>query len=283
MNTMKIHEDSDVQFDDFMCGACEANDIGTSLVQSSEIPDVASGEATPPKIHPDFKDLWDKCQKEALAIKRARENAETFLGCSDKCSMGQHCVRTCRAATCKEPAFNDASKHIAMSNQSKMSLNILTLADHGSTSVMNVEDKMVWVQIPCAVDSGACAHVVPPNVFGIQNIKEAQHKGKYFGADGTPIDEFGQLTINAVLDEGSEMKTTFDVAKITRPLLSVNQITQNGHQVIFGLKDSYIKLMGSSKRIPMRAEGRLYMLDMWVKIPASLAEKSPFVRQVTQA
>ena len=158
-----------------------------------------------------------------------------------------------------------------------MSLNILTFAGQGNSSVLNVEDKMVWVQIPCAVDSGACAHVAPPNVFGLLSITEAQHKGKYFGADGSPI------TVNAVLGEGSEMKTTFDIAKITRPLLSVNQISQNGHQVIFGKSESYIKLQGSNKRVPLRAEGRLYMLDMWCKIPASIAEKSPSVRQVSQA
>ena len=192
-------------------------------------------------------------------------------------------MRTCRAATFKVPAFSDVSEHIAVGTQSKMSLNILTFADQGNSSVLNVEDKMVWVQIPCAVDSGACAHVAPPNVFGLLSITEAQHKGKYFGADGSPIDEYGQLTVNAVLGEGSEMKTTFDIAKITRPLLSVNQISQNGHQVIFGKSESYIKLQGSNKRVPLRAEGRLYMLDMWVKIPASIAEKSPFVRQVSQA
>ena len=79
------------------------------------------------------------------------------------------------------------------------------------------------------------------------------------------------------------MKTTFDVASITRPLRSVNKILENGHQVIFGKNESYIKPKGSNKRIPLRAEGRLYMLDMWVKIPASVAENSPFVRQVSQA
>ena len=70
-----------------------------------------------------------------------------------------------------------------MSNQNKMSINMLTLADPGDFSVMNVEDKMVWACAPCAVDSGACAHVAPPHVFGIQDTKTASQKGTYFGAD----------------------------------------------------------------------------------------------------
>ena len=59
-------------------------------------------------------------------------------------------------------------------------------------------------------------------------------KGKYFAADGSPIDELGQLTVNAVLEGGLELQTSFDIAKITRPLLSVSQMTMNGHQVVFG-------------------------------------------------
>ena len=89
--------------------------------------------------------------------------------------------------------------------------------------------------------------------------------------------------MNAALEGGTEMKTTFDVASITRPLLSANQILENGHRVIFGKNESYIKPQGTNRRIPLRAKGRLYMLDMRIKIPASVAEKSPFVRQVSQA
>ena len=117
------------------------------------------------------------------------------------------------------------------------------------------------------------SHIRPKNVY----------KGKYFGADGSPIDEYGQLPANAILGEGAEMKTTFDIAKITRPLLSINQISENGDQVIFGKAESYINIHGSQKKIPLGAEGRLYMLDMWIKAPSSVAEQSPFVRQVSQA
>lgn len=127
---------------------------------------------------------------------------------------------------------------------------------------------------------GACAHVAPPNVFSVQNLQAARHKGTYYGADGTPIDEYGQLTINAILNGGAEMNTTFDVARITRPLLSVHQITQNSHQVNVGKNGAHIKL-SNGRKVALRAEGRLYMLDMWIKLPQKLAESSPFVRQVS--
>ena len=146
---------------------------------------------------------------------------------------------------------------------------------------MNLDVACTWVQIPCAVDSGACAHVALPGVFGNLSPQDKITKGKYFAADGSPIDELGHQTINAVLEGGTELQTSFDIAKITRPLLSVSQMTMNGHHVVFGKDHSYLQLNGSGRRIPLRAEGRLYMLDMWVKVPLDIARSSPFIRQVS--
>ena len=74
------------------------------------------------------------------------------------------------------------------------------------------------------MDSGACARVSPRGIFGKMPDGYVPKKGKYFGADGKSIDELGQMSANALLDEGTEMQTSFDIAKISRPLLSVNQM-----------------------------------------------------------
>ena len=120
--------------------------------------------------------------------------------------------------------------------------------------------------------------MTPANIFAIlSGITGLQPK--YYAADGSPIQNLAECSINAVLEDGTEFKTKFDVAKITRPLLSAHQIVQNGHQLIFGKSQSYLQLQGG-KRIPLRQEGKLYMLDMWAQIPEELAKSSPFVRQV---
>ena len=157
-------------------------------------------------------------------------------------------------------------------------INLLTAIPSTSTEVNAVNQKLVWAQIPCAVDSGACAHVAPANIFAILSGMEGLQP-KYYAADGSPIQNLGECAINAVLEDGTEFNTKFDVAKITRPLLSVHQMVQNGHQLIFGKNQSYLQLQGG-KRIPLRQEGKLYMLDMWCQIPEELAKSSPFVRQV---
>ena len=65
---------------------------------------------------------------------------------------------------------------------------------------MNVDVGYTWVQIPCAVDSGSCAHIAQPGIFSAMVAPEKVTKGQYFAADGSPIDEPGPMTIHAVLD-----------------------------------------------------------------------------------
>ena len=106
------------------------------------------------------------------------------------------------------------------------------------------------------MDSGACANASPPDIFGGKSTG-APTKSTSVAADSSPIEELGQRSINAMLGEGTKIKTIFDIAKITRPLLSVNQITKTGHSVVFGKHESYIQLAGTRHRIQLRAEGKL--------------------------
>ena len=45
-------------------------------------------------------------------------------------------------------------------------INIITAAED-SEKVPNVDQGLVWVQVPCAVDSGACANVSPGGIFAV--------------------------------------------------------------------------------------------------------------------
>ena len=95
---------------------------------------------------------------------------------------------------------------------------------------MNIESGLVWMQVPCAVDSGAFAHVAPPNLFARLAPKTLIKKPKFFGADGSATEHVGECPVKAVLDDNTRMNTLFNIAKTSRPLLSVTQMTNNGHQ-----------------------------------------------------
>ena len=164
-------------------------------------------------------------------------------------------------------------------------VNLITPITPGQPTdeLLKVGDEMVWVQVPCAVDSGACANVAPDGVFTLASATTPKLDPKYFGADGTPIVNLGSLIAEGISEEGTELKIDFDLAKVTRPLLSVFKMTEAGHRVQFNEHGRSIRVKGSNRRIKLRQEGRLFMLDLWCRVPAKLAETSPFIRQVAKA
>ena len=135
------------------------------------------------------------------------------------------------------------------------------------------------MHIPCTVDSGACAHITLADLSAILTPKGLRLLPKYYAADGSEVENLGECSINAVLEDGTELSTSCDVAEITRPWMSVHQMVKSGHQVVFGKKHSGLRLKGGT-RVPLRHEGRFCMLDMWVKVPMETAKSLPFVRQV---
>ena len=94
---------------------------------------------------------------------------------------------------------------------------------------------------------------------------------KFFGADGCPLENLGDFVAQGTSEEGIEMKIDFDIAKVTRPLLSVHKMTSNGHRVIFHDAGGYIQVKGTNTKVNLRQGGRLFMLDLYVNSPQEVA------------
>ena len=56
----------------------------------------------------------------------------------------------------------------------------------------------------------------------------------YGGATGHKVPIMGEQQILGVLPGGTERAMTWQVAEVTRPLLSVGKMCDAGHQVLFG-------------------------------------------------
>lgn len=119
--------------------------------------------------------------------------------------------------------------------------------------------------------------ISPPDIYA------PKPKPKCFAAYGSPIAHLGSLAAKGVSDEGTALKTDVDVGKVTRPLLSAFKMTSAEHKVRFEEHEGSIKIKGSSRKIKLKQEGWLYMLDLWRKVPAKLVASSPFIRQVAKA
>ena len=154
-------------------------------------------------------------------------------------------------------------------------------APPGKSAVLNTDD-MIWAKHAIASDSGCVRHVTPKSIFHTQvHPTERSRSGhKYHGANNSPIDNHGGQQVKGETDEGVHLSMNFDVADVSRPLLSITEIIQKKrHRVVYDYPNSYIEDKTTGRKVNLRFEDNLYFLDVWVQIPKALAQ-SPFVRQV---
>ena len=94
-----------------------------------------------------------------------------------------------------------------------------------------------WVKIRAVVDSGAGQSVGPRSLADPSKIKPSagSKAGQCFtSASGDSLPNEGELVLAAVSEDGRSMQATFQVADITRPLLSVSKICEKGHMLCLG-------------------------------------------------
>ena len=89
----------------------------------------------------------------------------------------------------------------------------------------------------------------------------------YSGAapNGRPLTNDGEKELLMVTDEGVTLGTCWQTVEVSRPLLSVRQITQQGNRVIFGAYGGEIQNLRTGKCLPFGLEGGVYAMDLWIK------------------
>ena len=145
--------------------------------------------------------------------------------------------------------------------------------------------------IQMVLDSGACAHVMDREEAPGYKVHESQgsRRGKHFqAANGARIENEGEvdLRMEASGEDGSSrgVRTTFQVAAVKRPLMSVGRMCDKGNIVVF-TKDGAEVLSAkdgerllSQQRNPVcrfARSGGLYVADMKLKSPAPFTRQAP--------
>ena len=94
-----------------------------------------------------------------------------------------------------------------------------------------------WHQIEVVLDSGAADSVCPKDMclqLGIED-SEASRAGVYYtGANGGELFNLGQTHVLIALDNGARTIATFQVADVSRPLMSVSKVWEMGNRLVFG-------------------------------------------------
>ena len=87
--------------------------------------------------------------------------------------------------------------------------------------------------------------------------------------DGGTIPNFGQKQLNLVGSaEGPKLQSIFQIAAVTRPLMSVGRICDKGHTVMFDQTKAVVNSQSGRKLCEfMRNPGRLYVAKITLKSP----------------
>ena len=98
--------------------------------------------------------------------------------------------------------------------------------------------RSMWnkVRSGLTIDSGAADHVIPPNwVPGlrVQPSPGSKRGVQYVAANGSKLPNLGQMMLSFQNSAGTAGRIMLQVANITKPLVSVSKLVDDGHQVVF--------------------------------------------------
>jgi hypothetical protein len=134
------------------------------------------------------------------------------------------------------------------------------------------------VDLTLTADSGAGNHVLSQDDIPgyVVEPSAASRAGRGFiGVDGTRIDNEGEAELNLVGPQG-KFRSTFQVARVTRPLMSIARICDKGYDVTFKRSHASVLTSKGVEVCRFARKGNLYMVD--VKLLAPKAKAAGFTR-----
>jgi hypothetical protein len=134
----------------------------------------------------------------------------------------------------------------------------------------------VWsdLEFEVALDSGAVIHVCAPNDcpgYALAESPGSRRGQEFLMGDGGTIPNLGQKSLN-LLDEsvGRDLSSVFQIAAVTRPLMSVGKICDEGHEVVFRADMAVVNDSHGSEICRFsRSRGGLYLAKMKLRAPTT--------------
>ena len=140
--------------------------------------------------------------------------------------------------------------------------------------VMLAADEWIDVEFEVALDSGSTdnvCHAADAPGYSLAESSGSKRGQTFTVGDGSKISNLGQFVLNLQGGEegGNNIATTFQVAKVTRPLMSVGRICDNEMDVLFS--DTKAKVIARSDGATVctfeRQNGGLYLAKFRLKKP----------------
>ena len=152
---------------------------------------------------------------------------------------------------------------------------------------MAMED---WVEtdIVLTLDSGCCDHIadladLPGHVHVLEPSSGSKRGQKFVVGNGERVKNQGQVLVKMAQTQGNDtinMSSIFQVAQITRPLMSVSKICDQGMVCIFEHDHARVVDGGGKTVARFERDGGLYTCTMKLRKPGTDKVNAGFTRQV---
>ena len=156
--------------------------------------------------------------------------------------------------------------------QSGQALNCFYGID-SADGTLNALDEPEFIETEMTLDTGATTHAADRLDFPQHVVTESEGSkaGQRFGcAGGKMLENEGEVHIMMIAPGGleCELETAIQITKITRPLLSVTQMTRNGDIFVICKKDEALVMNQQQQVLAVfKRKGGLYVANMKVRNP----------------
>ena len=153
-------------------------------------------------------------------------------------------------------------------------VNIITSADPAEILV----NTAVWedIEFEVALDSGSVVHVCAPADIPGYHVGESigSRRGQEFlMGDGGTIPNMGESRLN-LSENGKDLQSVFQIAAVTRPLMSVGRICDQGHRIEFDASSAVVKSTDGAELCKFeRQSGGLYVARLKLRSPAGFGRR----------
>ena len=141
---------------------------------------------------------------------------------------------------------------------------------------------MIKIRKGLTIDSGAADHVMPLGWLAwIIMVASAGSLRRlhYVAASGTRIPNLGQQVVRFLTENGTWASWTFQVAAVNKPLVSVSKLVDDGWRVVFDDEASYCWHKKTGRRIAIKRERGVFVVDAYVDPADATKTGQVFSRQ----
>ena len=177
------------------------------------------------------------------------------------------------------------AKDVFVDEANETVCNFYGLTESQDEAVNALPEEPEYYEVEMTLDTGASAHAADRVDFAGYEVKESpgSKAGQLFGcAGGKSLRNEGQMEVNMLSpDEGTAIELCTQVTKVTRPLLSVSKMTEDGRLEVLCRKDRALVMDTQGRTLAtFNKKNGLYVCMMKVRNPRyKKKNEAPFHRQ----